>query len=174
MATFEKLIHMSTTSIYGDINGLCAEKDADDSSIHYVVEQMLGTFCKKNQKKFISVRCGGLMGYDRFPCKYYNDNSVVRNGNSGVNYVHRDDAVEVLVKLVENKTFEGAINLCAPLHPSRQSIIENCASKASRSFPIFEPSKNLGKLVSTELLEKKIGHLFRYPNPLDFFYDFMQ
>lgn len=171
-SNFQKLIHISTTSIYQDKNGICFEKDVDASSIHYLVEEKLSAFCKKNKKQFISARCAGLMGYDRFPCKYYNEKSVINNGDNGVNYVHRDDVVSILEKLLEHQTFEGPINICTPLHPSRQHVIEQCARQAGRPLPVFSPEKLVGKIISTALLKKIIGHEFKYPNPSDFFYDF--
>lgn len=169
---FEKLIHISTTSIYGDQAILCTEEDADKSSIHYKVEKQIAHFCKINKKQFISTRCGGLMGYDRFPCKYYNETSVVENGNAGVNYIHRDDVIAILEKLIENKTISGAINLCTPHHPSRQSVIEACATEAKKALPVFDPKSEGGKTIGTERLERELSYKFKYPNPLDFYYEF--
>ncbi|SOE22206.1 Nucleoside-diphosphate-sugar epimerase [Spirosomataceae bacterium TFI 002] len=170
---FKKLIHISTTSLYPNVGGLYIEKDADKTNIHFLVEQKLAELCHAKNKQFISARCGGLMGYDRFPCKYYNADSEVSNGESGVNYIHRDDLVEILTKFITNESINGAINLCAPMHPSRKEVIIKCATKAKRDIPHFEPDVKRGKIISTGLLQKELVYNFKYPDPLAFYYDFM-
>jgi nucleoside-diphosphate-sugar epimerase len=167
---FAKLIHISTTSIYGDRKGICTENDEDRASIHFKAENLLKVFCAKNNKLFVSARCGGLMGYDRFPCKYYNESNVLSNGHIGVNYIHRDDLINILVQVVETDSCQGVFNIVAPIHPSRKELIVDCAKVAGINPPQFINSEEKGKEISVDFLKKELKYEFKYPNPLGFYY----
>lgn len=165
------IIYIGTTSIYQSNNSTVCESDAAVDSVHFKAEDMLKRACGDN-KRFIAARCGGLMGYDRYPCKYIKKGRPVTGGANGVNYIHRDDVIGILSEMIVSEKLEGVFNLVAPEHPTRQSVYLNCAQQASMQAPNFDKEKIDYKIVEGSKLNIELSYSFKYPNPLDFYYEF--
>jgi nucleoside-diphosphate-sugar epimerase len=164
----QKIIFISSTSVYPDANQIATEiSEVDENSVLIKAENLL-----KNAFENVTIlRCGGLMGYDRFPGKYYTGKPF-DNWASGVNYVHQDDAIQIIFHIIENKIWNQTFNVCSPIHPSRREIIEKNCTDLKIELPIFSenPSNEKYKIISPEKLISQTKYQFKYPNPLDFFY----
>lgn len=165
-----KLIHLSSTAIYSKNQEKLTEVEADTSSIHYWAEKELRETAISKGIVFQSLRCGGLMGYDRYPCKYYSETKPVLGANHGVNYIHRDDLLQILVKLIEEIQTSGTWNAVADLHPSRKKVIQNCIKQKKTRLPAFVESLECGKTVSNEKLKRELNFKFKYFDPAKFPY----
>jgi nucleoside-diphosphate-sugar epimerase len=162
------IIFISSTSVYPDANQIADEtSEVEETSVLVKVENLY----QKSFEKIIILRFGGLMGYDRFPGKYY-AGKPFENWASGVNYVHRDDAINIIEKLILNNIQNGIFNVCSPIHPSRKEIITKNCSDLKIELPIFiTPAQPIPyKIISSTKLIEAIDYEFKYANPLDFFY----
>ena len=161
----QKIIFVSSTSIYTSNEGLKTENDADPTHYLFKAEKLL----KENlpDKTILIVRMAGLMGYDRNPCKYFGIRDF--NPQSRVNYIHRDDAVEVLDWLALNFAENITVNLCAPLHPSRGQITEVVCKQNYGNFN-EDLAEGEGKIVDSTLFESIFQKKLKYPDPLNFKY----
>ncbi|MES2794829.1 MAG: SDR family NAD(P)-dependent oxidoreductase [Bacteroidota bacterium] len=163
-----KIIFISSTSVYPDnCQTVTEESSVDENHILIKVENLL----KNTFEKITILRAGGLMGYDRFPAKYY-AGKPLENWASGVNYIHRDDAILLIYNIIENNIWNETFNVCSPIHPSRKEIIEKNCMDLNLDLPIFiEPELPIPyKIISPEKLISETNYQFKYPNPLDFFY----
>ncbi len=168
----EKVIFISSTSVYTQ-KGLNLTEDQSDES-HFLVksENILKGACQATNKKLSILRFGGLMGFDRFPAKYFAGKQDLKNGHAQVNYLHRDDAIGA-IRWVFVQGYWGEIyNVVSPSHPERKTVIlENC-TKMQMPLPEFDLSMPLGKYktvsVDKFLLETKYDFIF--PEPLNFSY----
>src|SRR5690606_8412738 len=97
-----KVIYTSSTSVYPDLNTEVTEEQADTSTDLFKIEEELRLLCNFRGIALSIIRFGGLMGYDRFPCKYYSGKISAGRSNSPVNYIHRDDAVQIIEQIIEN------------------------------------------------------------------------
>lgn len=168
-AKLKKIINISSTAIYPSINRVVIEEDADVQSVHFQAEELIKDYCNKNGIAFISARCGGLMGYDRYPCKYIKEGESVSNGDHSVNYIHQDDVIAALYRMIL-EDLQGIFNLVAPIHPLRKDVYQKCASKKGLQEPTFVEKGDGWKTVSSKKFIAATGFEFKYPNPLNFDY----
>lgn len=163
-----KIIFISSTSVYPDNSQTVTEEAlVDENHILIKVENLL----KRVFDKVTILRSGGLMGYDRFPAKYY-AGKPFDNWASGVNYLHQDDAILAISHIISQNIWNETFNVCSPIHPPRKEIIEKNCMDLNIDLPVFiEPELQIpNKIISPEKLIYKTNYQFKYPNPFDFFY----
>lgn len=163
-----KIIYISSTSVYPDNNQIATEITVIyDNSVLIKVENLL----KQSFEKVTILRFGGLMGYDRFPAKYY-VGKLFDNWASGVNYLHQDDAIQVISHILEQNIWNETFNVCSPNHPPRKEIIEKNCDDLRLELPIFteKPTDNPSKIIDPSKFIIQTKYQFKFPNPLDFYY----
>lgn len=160
----KKIFYVSSTSVYPEINAevyedmpLTIENDRQKALL--LSERILTS---ANLKPTI-FRCGGLMGYDRQPSIFLNKSTRSKRKKSldtPVNYIHRDDVIEIISRLIKKECAGETFNLVAPEHPARKNFIENVKeeSHSSTSF----------KIVSSKKIVQFLNYSFKYPDPLMF------
>ncbi|MBC3785477.1 NAD(P)H-binding protein [Spirosoma utsteinense] len=167
------VIYVSSTSVYAEANGIAREEDVTalaQTAAPALFQAETYVQALEPQRLVTILRCGGLMGYDRIPGKYVAGRTV-DSGAVPVNYIHRDDAVDLLLHLIE-KPLAGVFNAVAPEHPAREAIYRRSCMDFGYTLPTFvEPNTPVPyKVVSPDKLIQATGYQFHYPNPLDFYY----
>jgi nucleoside-diphosphate-sugar epimerase len=173
-AGVQKIIYISATSIYPDENKIARETDI-------LTEANTGNPALFNAEEILAhnrnydltiVRFGGLLGVDRIPGRYFSGKENVV-GDTPVNYIHREDACEMVSWIIEKGLWNEIYNGVAPEHPIRKEVYENNASEIGFAPPAsYAPG---GSSDWKEISAEKIlatGFSFRYPNPLDFTYKY--
>ena len=168
-STIQKVVYISSTSVYPDL-GQVATEDSEVIPTHSLiqVENLLKNALGEN---VTILRCGGLMGQERIPAKYF-AGKTINTGAIPVNYVHREDAVGVVTTILEKGIFGETFNVVSPEHPVRKEVyLKNCA-ELGFAEPIFvEPETTIPyKVIDATKLLNKTGYEFRYANPLDYKY----
>ncbi|WP_028667325.1 SDR family oxidoreductase [Runella zeae] len=173
-STVQKIIYVSSTSVYGDLNREVSEQEVtipSEAAAPALVEaeqlvQQLG-------RPWLVLRCGGLMGYERIPAKYVAGKKDIATGEVPVNYVHRDDVIGVIEAFLQNTSIWNEVyNVVAPLHPTRREVYISSGRKFGYEAPTFvsSASPNDFKIISSQKLTTHLGYSFKYSNPLDFYY----
>lgn len=162
----QKIIFVSSTSVYPNIEQEMKEEDAQSSHFLVLAENLVIDFCKKTNKQYLIIRFGGLMGYDRNPCKYFTAQTSA--DFSRVNYIHQDDAVGAVVSLVEENIWNETFNIVSPKHPTRAEIWATCDGNSnSQNIKSRDSSK---KTISTEKFFRTSKYKFKFIDPLAFKY----
>lgn len=169
----QRIIYISSTSVYPELNREVAEEDViqpSQSAAPSLVEaeqliQML-------PQSWLVLRCGGLMGYERIPGKYVAGKKGITTGDVPVNYIHRDDVIGIIKAFLQNPSLWNEIyNVTAPLHPTRREVyLASCAPFGYEPPTFLTSEANPYKIVSSQKLRDKLNYSFHYPDPLDFFY----
>lgn len=172
------VIYISSTSVYPEHSRVVTEEDVtgpgesvdsgDSPSPLVVAEQTILQLSPIRQTTVL--RCAGLMGYDRIPGKYVAGRTV-DSGLLPVNYVHRDDAVGLIIAVLAN-TLVGTFNVVAPMHPTREAVYRKSCAQFGYALPLFvdSPTALPFKIVSGEKLTGQLNYSFHYPDPLMFQY----
>ena len=167
------VIYVSSTSVYPELSRVVTEDDVtkpDQSTAPALVqaEQLVKDLAP--ERIVTILRCGGLMGYDRIPGKYV-ARRTVDSGNVPVNYLHRDDAVGVLMAIIQQK-IAGTFNAVAPEHPIREAIYRKSCADFGYELPTFvSPTEPVSyKIISPGKLLQSINYSFLYADPLQFYY----
>lgn len=154
------IILMSSISIYREF-----DEDVDESfeitqpSLIKEAEDLIFGL----KENVIILRLGGLMGDDRVAGRW---KSAADFSDGYVNYIHKDDVINIIKKMIENIVNLGIYNLVAPLHPSRQEIHRKNSQKAGSEIGKFEGFSK--RRVSSEKVIKELDYTFLHPNPLEF------
>jgi nucleoside-diphosphate-sugar epimerase len=163
-----RVLYTSSTSVY-PTEGL----DLPEEAAHTAAEGANQTLLKAEAllqealgNRLTILRCGGLMGYDRISGKWSKGAAVA---DTPVNYLHRDDAVAIILQLIEQEKWGRVYNAVSPEHPSRAAIYQkNAAAFGWPPAATVETSRH--KTISPRKLQEELGYSFIYPNPLDFSY----
>ncbi|QMW02526.1 NAD(P)H-binding protein [Spirosoma foliorum] len=168
------IIYVSSTSVYPELNRTVVEDDVvelhQSAAPGFIkAEQLMQNLAP--EKSVTIVRSGGLVGYNRIPGKYVAGRTV-ESGLVPVNYLHRDDAVALLIALIR-QPIGGTFNAISPIHPTREAIYRKSCTDFGYELPTFVTSAEPVpyKVVSPEKLIAATNYQFKYPDPLTFFYE---
>ena len=164
----KSIIYTSSTSVYPDLNREVTEKDEVIENHPLIKVEKLSTNLPQN---VTILRCGGLMGKERIPAKYF-AGKTINTGKIPVNYVHQQDVIQIITMILENSFWNETFNVVSPDHPIRKEIyLKNCEEFGFEN-PIFEePSQEIPfKIISPQKLIQQTGYKFIYANPLNFRY----
>lgn len=167
-----KLLFVSSTSVYENKNREMTEADVNRDSDIYKIEEYVREECLRRSNSLTILRCGGLMGHDRIPCKYYSGKTNLTLANTPVNYIHRDDVIGIIHKILNLESWGQVFNAVSPEHPLRKDIIDNCCQRTSFTKPTYaEEEKEDFKIISSARLIEQLSYKFKYPNPLEYPYE---
>ena len=167
-SSIKSIIYTSSTSVYPELNREMTEDDEvlEDHTL-IKVENLL----KDLPQNVTILRCGGLMGGERIPAKYF-AGKTINTGKIPVNYVHQEDVIQIITMILEKGFWHETFNVVSPEHPLREEIyLKNCADLGFEK-PIFEePTEQIPyKIISPQKLILRTDYEFKYRNPLDFRY----
>lgn len=165
-AAVQKIILVSSTSVYGDVQAAVSEYDDP----HPETESAKLLLDVENQFREIKapgvaiVRFGGLIGPGRHPARFFKGKTAIPDGLAPVNMIHLDDAIGLLMALAHAENSNGFYNGCSPSHPTKQDFYALAAITAGMEPPHFIPEKKLWKQVDSLRVEKELGYTFKYPD----------
>jgi hypothetical protein len=154
------IILMSSTSIYKEFDNEIDESvEITKTGLQKQAEDLVLSL----RKNVLILRLGGLMGEDRVAGRWKNA-SVFSDGV--VNYIHRDDVINITKKMIEAKITDGIYNLVAPKHPLRSQVHKKNRQKLGLELGNFEGETK--REVLSDSLVQKLNYIFLYPDPLEF------
>ncbi|WP_229203415.1 NAD-dependent dehydratase [Dyadobacter jejuensis] len=171
----KEVLYISSTSVYPDLNSVLVESDVTDpaeSASPELVEVENSLQQLRSTRSVGVLRLGGLLGYDRIPGKYVKGKKGLTTYHTPVNYIHRDDAVSLIVKMLMNGVSNETFNGVAPIHTNRGEVYEKTCREFGWEAPTFlEPlAPEPFKVISSEKVMAKYSFQFRYPDPAGFYY----
>lgn len=169
-STIEKVIFISSTSVYSESELLptvteesILHPDTESGKQLVDVENLL-----RNNSNFQTtiIRFGGLIGEDRNIVKMLTGKTNVANPEAPINLIHQEDCIGILCEILKqaqhDKVWDETFNAVAPNHPTRKNYYTEKAKKLDLIAPLFtENETNIGKIISSEKLEKVLGYRFR-------------
>lgn len=159
----EKIIFISSTSIYPNIQGLFNEEyeiKESSSKLVFEAENLV------KEKSDVIFRVAGLVGGSRYFGKR-SANKVVEYPKTPINFVHRNDVIEATKFVIEND-INGIFNLCSKEHPTKEEIYTFNSKKYNFEKPIFLDNKEfLNRLIDGSKIEK-LGFTYKYNNAFEF------
>ncbi len=177
VSTIKNIIYISSTSVYPELNREVFEEDVTSpeqsaSPTMVKAENLLKDFCTDLKLNLTILRCGGLMGYDRIPAKYFSGWKGLTTGDIQVNYVHRDDVMKVIETIINQEIWNETFNIVSPIHPTRKEIYAKNCEELGFEMPEFvspiEPQPF--KIISPKKWLERSMYQFIYENPLDYYY----
>jgi len=158
----EKLLFVSSTSVYENKNRTISESDGEESKLSPLIT-IENLFKNSIKIKTTIVRFGGLIGYSRNPGKFFSKGRIVHNPDSNVNLIHRDDCIEIISKIVEQEVWGEVFNCCADTHPTKKAFYTQAAKSIGFPVPKFENSSSVSfKIISNKKVKQHLNYKFMY------------
>lgn len=150
--TFPKTIFFSSTGIYPQENKTFTEKDIDNLRSDILASENL---VKEQLPETNILRFGGLMGDNR-SLKNIFKNKSPENPHKKTNYIHFEDILAIVEKLIHSDKKAEIYNLVAPEHPTIAEIL---------NLDNQEISKENQRIISSEHFIQDFNYKFIHPNP---------
>lgn len=160
----EKVLFVSSTSVYEDTNRTIAESDGVESILSplLTIENM---FRYSGKFKTTIVRFGGLIGYSRKPGMFFSTGKLVKNPEANVNLIHRDDCIGIISRIIEQEVWGDVFNCCADTHPTKREFYTHAAKAIGRPAPEFDHSDARSyKIISNQKVKQLLNYKFIHPD----------
>lgn len=151
----KKLIFISSTSVYGDIDGEVTEKTipkpVTESGKQLLVSEDI--FLNDAALKATVIRFGGLIGPDRHPVNMLSGRKNLSNGNAPINLIHLNDCIKIISEILKKDWWGETLNGVYPYHPTKQKYYTSKALGKGLQVPDYDVnSPKKGKVVSSYIL----------------------
>ena len=162
-AKIEKVIFISSTSVYGDYNAVVTEAtkpNPETESGNQLLETETVLQSNTNFKTTV-IRFGGLIGEDRHPIHFLAGRKNIENPEAVINLIHQKDCIGIIKAVIEQDCFGESFNAVAPFHPTRKKYYTQKAIELSLLVPEFVNSNiAFGKIILSEKVEKVLDYHF--------------
>ena len=163
-AAIQKVLFVSSTSVYADNNSFVTEDslaNPDTESGRQVLqaEQLLQGM---PYFKTTILRFAGLIGEGRNPVKYLAGRENIPNPDAPVNLIHQTDCIGIIMTIIEKNIWGEVFNAASPQHPSREVYYTNKAAESGLPQPKFDHTKPcIGKTIAVDKVEQGLGYTFK-------------
>jgi nucleoside-diphosphate-sugar epimerase len=172
-APVNRVLFVSSTSVYLDLNRVVSEEDTvftDEQDPHNTLLQAERLFQDTEDWVCTVVRFAGLVGGSRQPGRFMAGKQNLPNGDAPVNLIHLDDCVNILLRIIEQKKWNQLYNACADEHPSRRDFYAAAATALGLVPPTFgDMEETQFKRISNHKLKDDLAYVFLHPDPMAFF-----
>jgi len=160
-----QVLLLSSTSVYPQTQGIVTEKMSQETTEPTLMLQA-ERLVQSIRDDVVVLRLGGLMGEKRISGKQ--SAGKTKAHDVFVNYIHRDDVINVIEICIKKELRAELFNVVAPEHP-KQSELYNQNAKAFAWEETYYASYELkGKIVSVQKLIEQLDYKFLKPNPMNF------
>lgn len=166
-STVKKVLFVSSTSVYGDENGIITEETIPNPETESGKQLLLAeAFLQKNQNFETTIlRFGGLIGEDRHPVKFLAGKENLENPDAPVNLIHQNDCIGIIEEIIKQSKWNDVFNAVAPFHPTREEYYTQKAKEQNLVLPKFNTEKsNIKKIISSEKIETNLNYHFKPEN----------
>lgn len=160
-STVEKVLFVSSTSVYGEDNEFITEAtvlnpDSEGGRQLAIVENVLQ---KNNRFQTTILRFGGLISDERNPVRFLSGRENIENPDAPINLIHQDDCIGIIEKIIGLNSWDETYNAVAPFHPTRQEYYTQKATELNLALPKFAA---LNTIVGKTILNNKLIEVLDY------------
>lgn len=154
-----QLFLMSSIGIYPQSEIMILENTFNETDLDVNILS-IEKLIKSNFNQVNILRLGGLMGGDRIFSNYVKPSS---DTSKIANHIHFKDISQIIDRIISEKVHSKIYNVVAPIHPTKQEII-NYQKKKN----IIVEKRTNNRIVLSDKLINELGYSFQYPNPIKF------
>jgi len=162
-STVKKVLFVSSTSVYGDDNGLVTEESIPNPDTESGKQLVLAEKLLQENQNFETtiLRFGGLIGEDRHPIKFLAGKENIENPDAPVNLIHQKDCIGIIEAIINQSKWNEVFNAVAPFHPTRAEYYTSKAIEMDLALPKFNSQySDIKKVISSEKIERTLQYKF--------------
>lgn len=170
-SSIDKIIFISTTSIYGEPEGVVVEQTTphpvtESAKVNLAIEGLVKRYFAERST---IIRLAGLVGADRHPAKFLAGKLNLANPNQVVNLIHQLDVISAIKHIIKFSLWSKTLHLSATQHPSRDKYYTYAAKQLGLTPPTFidSPEIKSGKIIDASSSLNILKMTLAYPNPFD-------
>ncbi|MCW2119322.1 SDR family NAD(P)-dependent oxidoreductase [Flavobacterium sp. 7A] len=162
-STVEKLLFISSTAVYGEVNATITE-DSIPKPVTESGKQLLeieDLLMANNAVQTTILRFGGLIGRDRNPARFLAGKENATNPDAPINLIDREDCIGIIKKIIECDIWNERFNAVAPNHPTRKEYYTRKALEQHLIPPTFNDKiASIGKTIASDKLIQQLNYTF--------------
>lgn len=168
-AGIQKVVFISSTSVYPDQNQLARENDIlfPDKASGKALVDAENLLREESGFKTTIVRFGGLIGADRNPARFLLK-SAQPIANAPVNLIHQDDCIGIISAIIKQELWGETLNACCPEHPMKKDFYEKAAIQSGLPVPVISEELAAFKTIDSSKLIRLLNYQFIYTSPMDY------
>jgi nucleoside-diphosphate-sugar epimerase len=154
----QKVIFISSTSVYGRLNKVMTEEDVVLKTPLTEIEDL---FRQNNFFETTIIRFAGLFGDERHPSNWFKNGRKIPQPKGFVNMIHKEDCIEIIHTIIDQNCWGQTFNACSNHHPTRREFYT--LAKLSHDFevPEFEDNEVYEwKIISSKKLQDVLDYTF--------------
>ncbi|MBK0383760.1 hypothetical protein I5M32_12395 [Pedobacter sp. SD-b] len=167
-STVKKLIFISSTSVYPEINRIVDEEQLDLAKSAPALRMLAAEeiFNGLENIETTVIRMAGLIGPNRHPGRFFAAKENIPDGLNPVNLIHLDDCIGMICHVIENGLWKQTYNGVAPTHPSKTDFYDLASLKLYGKNALFLNEKGDFKVVDAKKIIKT-GYHFKHPDLME-------
>jgi len=163
-SSVERIIFISSTSVYQNGNTITSESDEAESA-ESALFQIENLFRNNNHFQTTIVRLAGLIGPQRHPGHFFRNGKKVQQANAPVNLIHLDDCIAIINEIIEQNVWGETFNACSDTHPTKREFYSHARQLLSLPPPEFiETDKEEYKIINNMKVKQTLNYSFKHPD----------
>ncbi|MDG1397811.1 MAG: NAD(P)-binding domain-containing protein [Polaribacter sp.] len=164
-STIQKVIFISSTSVYPSINRVMTEED--EVIKNHPLAEIEDLFRKNNFFETTIIRFAGLFGAERHPANWFKNQKEIPQPEGFVNMIHREDCIGIIHNIINQNCWNETFNACSNDHPKRKDFHSVAKESKGLEPPKFKQETVLKwKVISSNKIQKKLDYEFIYDDLL--------
>lgn len=157
-----KILFVSSTGVYPNLNRVVTEFDADGDSLSRGGVSLVQTETIFQQPDFKTtvLRFGGLYGPNRHPGRFLAGKKDLPGADNPINMIHLDDCLNIMHQIIQLDIWNETFNGCSPNSPTRKVFYQHAAQELGLKPPEFSKAPSPYKKVSSEKLIRALDYEF--------------
>jgi nucleoside-diphosphate-sugar epimerase len=167
-STIQKVIFISSTSVYDEVNGK-VDEETQALSNSDSGKRMLNTediFKSLPNIETTIIRMAGLIGPNRHPGRFFAGKEDIPNGLVPVNLIHLDDCIGIIEYVISNNFWNQTFNGAAPTHPKKSDFYDLASQKLYGKSAQFIQELGDYKIVDSSKIVLA-GYQFKHPDLME-------
>lgn len=168
----KKVVYISSSGVYGDINREVCETDApqSDSENGLILFEAEKMFKNVSHFKTSIIRFAGLIGPERHPGNFFAGKKDILDGRAPVNLIHLTDCLAISIAIIEKDAFGTIFNACHPDHPEKGQFYKEMSRRADLVIPEFKDNLGKWKIVKSINLYTILNYKFKFQTLQEYSY----
>lgn len=165
-SSIQKVIFISSTSVYPRINKIMTEEDKLVKN-HPLVE-IENLFKENTFFETTIIRFAGLFDGERHPANWFKNGRKIPQPEGFVNMIHREDCINIIQEIINQNCWNQTFNACANHHPTRKEFYIKAKKSKGLEVPDFNDEEVYQwKIISSEKVQRVLNYTFIHDNLLE-------
>ena len=157
-SSIQKVIFISSTSVYGKLNRVMTEEDA---VLKLPLTEIENLFRENTFFETTIIRFAGLFGDERQPANWFKNGKKIPQPKGFVNMIHKYDCIEIIQEIIAQNCWNETFNACSNHHPTRREFYTLAKLNNDFEVPKFEENEVYEwKIISSKKIQDVLDYTF--------------